>query len=311
VRAWFRSYTHRLADAQAYNKSGFIWNNAMDHGKKVRIYGEACFTHYDTTMKWIDIYNNYINKQPINLKNTTTIARIRPVISPDFPDCDNIAFTDQLRADNFIKEWNNFESLPGDSLPHLMVLTLPNDHTAGTSPGFPTPRAMVADNDLALGRIIETITRSRFWDSTVVFVTEDDSQSGWDHISSYRTIGLVISPYSNLNRTIHTNYNQTSLVRTIEQILGLPPMNIIDATALPMFDCFTNKKSNYRYSTILNKIPLNEMNKPLSLLKGKARHYAKLSVNTAFKEVDGGDDDNMNRILWFDAKGEIKYPVSK
>ena len=170
---------------------------------------------------------------------------------------------------------------------------------------------MVADNDLALGRIMEALSKSRFWDSTVVFVTEDDSQSGWDHISSYRTIGLVLSPYSNLNRTIHTNYNQTSLVRTIEQILGLPPMNIIDATALPMFDCFTNKKSNYRYSTILNKIPLNEMNKPLSLLKGKARHYAKLSVNTAFKEVDGGDDDNMNRILWFDAKGEIKYPASK
>ncbi len=311
VRAWFRSYTHRLADAQAYNKSGFIWNNAMDHGKKVRIYGEACLTHYDTKLKWIDIYNKYINKEPLDFKNTTTIARIRPVMSPDFPDCDNITFTDQLRADNFIKEWKNFESLPGDSLPHLIVLSLPNDHTAGTSPGFPTPRAMVADNDLALGRIIETITHSRFWDSTVVFVTEDDSQSGWDHISSYRTIGLVISPYSSLNRTIHTNYNQTSLVRTIEQILGLPPMNIIDATALPMFDCFTNKKSNYSYSTILNKIPLNEMNKPLSLLKGKAKYYANLSVNTAFKEVDGGDDDNMNRILWFDAKGEVKYPIAK
>ncbi|MEJ7678264.1 MAG: hypothetical protein WKG06_10470 [Segetibacter sp.] len=165
VRAWFRSYTHRLADAQAYNKSGFIWNNAMDHGKKVRIYGEACLTNYDTKMKWIDIYNKYISKEPIDFKNTSTIARIRPVMSPDYPDCDNITFTDQLRADNFIKEWKNFESLPGDSLPDLMVLSLPNDHTAGTSPGFPTPRAMVADNDLALGRIIETITHSRFWDS--------------------------------------------------------------------------------------------------------------------------------------------------
>lgn len=311
VRAWFRSYTHRLADAMAYNKNGFIWNNAMDHGKKVRMYGEACLTVYDTKMKWMDIYNKYTSRQPLDLKNTTTIARIRPVISPDYPDCDNINFTDQLRADIFIKEWKNYENLPGDSLPDLMVLSLPNDHTAGTAPGFPAPRAMVADNDLALGRIIETITHSRFWDSTVVFVTEDDSQSGWDHISSYRTTGLVLSKYSILNKTIHTNYNQTCIVRTIEQILGLPPMNIIDATAMPMFDCFTDRKSNYSYTFIPNKIPLNEMNKPLSSLKGKAKYYAKLSANTAFKEVDGGDDDNMNRILWFDAKGEKKYPAAK
>jgi YVTN family beta-propeller protein len=311
VRAWFRSYTHRLADAMAYNKNGFIWNNALDHGKKVRLYGEACLTVYDTKLKWTDIYNKYTAHETVDLKNTTTIARIRPVISPDFPDCDNINFTDQIRADNFIREWKNFENQPGDSLPHLMVLSLPNDHTAGTAPGFPTPRAMVADNDLALGKIIETITRSRFWDSTVVFVTEDDSQSGWDHISSYRTTGLVLSPYSILTKTIHTNYNQTCIVRTIEQILGLPPMNIIDATALPMFDCFSNRKSNYSYTFIPNKIPLNEMNKPLSMLRGKAKVYAKLSANTAFKEVDGGDDDNMNRILWFDAKGTKKYPVSK
>ncbi len=311
VRAWFRSYTHRLADAMAYNKNGFIWNNALDHGKKVRIFGEACLTGYDNKMKWIDIYNKYTSNVPVDIKNTTTIARIRPVISPDYPDCDNIVFTDQLRADVFIKEWKNYENLPGNNLPDLMVLSLPNDHTAGTSPGFPTPRAMVADNDLALARIIETITHSRFWDSTVVFVTEDDSQSGWDHISSYRTTGLVISPCSILNRTIHTNYNQTCMVRTIEQILGLPPMNIIDATAMPMFDCFTNKKSNYSYTRIPNKIPLNEMNKPLSVLKGKAKFFAKLSANAAFKEVDGGDDDNMNRILWYNAKGDKKYPGSK
>jgi hypothetical protein len=309
VRAWFRSYPHRQTDALVYNKSGFIWNNALDHGKKVRIYGEACFTHYDTKMKWPDIYDKYIHQESIARNNTSTIARIRPVISPDYPDCDNINFTDQLRADVFINEWKGFEQQPGDSLPDLMVLSLPDDHTAGTSPNFPTPRAMVADNDLALGRIIETITHSRFWDSTVVFVTEDDSQSGWDHISSYRTICLVISPYSNFSKTIHTNYNQTSMVRTIEQILGIPPMNIIDATALPMFDCFSSRKKGYRYQSIANKIPLNELNKPLSMLKGKAMHYAKLSANSVFKEVDSGEDDVMNRILWFDAKGEEKYPT--
>lgn len=311
VRAWFRSYPHRQDDALVYNKNGFIWNDALDHGKKVRIYGEACLTHYDTKMKWLDIYNKYINHEQLNFSNTTTIARIRPVISPDYPDCENIILNDQIRADIFISDWKKTEQKQGDSLPDLMVLSLPNDHTAGTSPNFPTPRAMVADNDLALGRIIETITHSRFWDSTVVFVSEDDSQSGWDHISSYRTICQVISPYSNLKKTIHTNYNQTSMVRTIEQILGIPPMNVIDATALPMFDCFENKKQSYSYLSVPNIIPLNEMNKPLSLLQGKAKYYAKLSAEKAFKEVDGGDDNTMNKILWFDAKGNEKYPASK
>ncbi len=309
VRAWFRSYPHRQTDALVYNKNGFIWNNALDHGKKVRIYGEACLTHYDTKMKWLDIYNKYLNHEPLNLTNTSTIARIRPIISTDYPDCDNISLTDQIRADIFISDWKKFEQ--GDSLPDLMLLSIPNYHTAGTSPSFPTPRAMVADNDLALGRIIETITRSRFWDSTVIFVSEDDSQSGWDHISSYRTTCQVISAYSNLGKTIHTNYNQTSMVRSIEQILGIPPMNVIDATALPMFDCFGSKQKSYNYQLIANTIPLNEMNKPLAQLNGKARYYAKLSASKAFKDVDGGDDDLMNRILWFNAKGDKKYPMSR
>ncbi|MCW3117490.1 MAG: phosphoesterase, partial [Chitinophagaceae bacterium] len=206
VRAWFRSYPHRQTDALVYNKNGFIWNNALDHGKKVRIYGEACLTNYDSKMKWTDIYNGWLDHKKMDWQNTSTIARIRPVLSPNYPDCDNISFTDQLRADVFIEEWKKFEEQAGDQLPNLMVLSLPVDHTAGTSENFPTPRAMVADNDLALGRIIEAVTHSRFWDSTVIFVTEDDSQSGWDHISSYRTTGLVISPYSRLNKTIHTNY---------------------------------------------------------------------------------------------------------
>ncbi len=311
VRAWFRSYPHRQEDALVYNKAGFIWNDALDHGKKVRIFGEACTTHYDTKMNWFTIYNKYISHDSLYLKNTTTIARIRPVIHPSYPDCDNFVFTDQMRADAFINEWNSYEAAPGDSLPDLMILSIPDDHTAGTTPGFPTPRAMVADNDLALGRIIQTITNSRFWDSTVVFVTEDDSQSGWDHVSSYRTIGLVISPYSELQQAIHTNYNQTCIVRTIEQILGIPPMNIIDATALPMFDCFTNIKNTNSFRFIASNIALDEKNKPLAALKGKALYYANLSKTSAFKELDTGDDDNMNRILWFAAKGNQPYPVKK
>jgi len=309
VRAWFRSYPHRQDDALVYNKNGFIWNNALDHGKKVRIYGEACLTKYDHSQKWIDIYQKYLNHEDQGFVNTTTIGRIRPVISPAYPDCDNIVFTDQIRADIFIDDWKKAEQMAGDSLPDLMVVSLPNDHTAGTSPNFPVPQAMVADNDLAVGRIIDAITHSRFWDSTVVFITEDDSQSGWDHISPYRTTGLVISPYSVMGgRPIHTNYNQTGMVRTIEQILGIPPMNVIDATALPLFDCFTAERTAYAYTHTPNIIPLDKMNKPLAELKGKEAYYARLSANQVFKDVDGGEDDLMNRILWFQARGEEKYP---
>ena len=176
------------------------------------------------------------------------------------------------------------------------------------SPNFPTPRAMVADNDLALGKIVEAVSKSRFWDSTVIFVTEDDSQNGWDHVSAYRTTGFVISAYSAMQKTIHTNYNQTCIVRTIEQILGIPPMNIIDATALPMFDCFSNKKQNALYNSIANKIPLDEMNKSVSELNGKAKQYALASMQPQYEHIDGGDDNLLNRIIWYSTMKNKHYP---
>ena len=308
VRAWFRSYPHRQYDAMVYTKEGFIWNHALDHGKSVRIYGEACFTEFDESLKWADIYRKYVHNEPFTFKNTSTISRVRPILSQTYPGYDDPKINDQLRADAFIRELHAYEQQPGDSLPNLMVIALPNDHTAGTSPGYPTPRAMVADNDLALGKIIEAITHSRFYDSTAVFITEDDSQSGWDHISAYRTSGLIISPYSQLGRTVHTNYNQISMLRTIELILGLPPMHTIDATALPMFDCFTNTRTSTPYTTLPNRIPLDEMNKPFSALTGKALYYARKSVENANEGVDKGEDDVMNRILWFAAKGAKPYP---
>jgi YVTN family beta-propeller protein len=310
VRAWFRSYPHRQDDALVYNKNGFIWNDALDHGKKVKIYGEACLTKYDHSLTWGDIYSRYLDHVDQGFINSTTIGRIRPVISPAYPDCENLIFTDQLRAEIFIHDLEQAERAPGDSLPDLMVLSLPDDHTAGTSPNFPVPQAMVADNDLALGRIVDAVTHSRFWDSTAIFVTEDDSQSGWDHISPYRTTGLVISPYSVMGQVVHTNYNQTGMVRTIEQILGIPPMNVVDATALPMWDCFGDHRVEVAYTHVPNRIPLDRMNRSLAELKGKAAYFARLSATRAFKDVDGGEDELMNRILWFYTKGEEPYPGS-
>ena len=309
VRAWFRSYPHVLYDALVYNKKGLIWNNALDHGKTVRIYGEACTCAFDKKRyDWTKLYRMRQSGQPFSYTNTTTISRVRPILAMDFPGCDDETISDQMRADAFINELTQTAKQPGDTWPNLLVMSLPNDHTAGLSPNFPTPRAMVADNDLAVGRIVEAITKSRFADSTVIFITEDDSQAGWDHVSAYRTTGFVISPYSRLRRTVSTNYNQTSVVRTIEQILGLPPMNVIDATALPLFDCFTSRANPTPYTALPNRIPLDEMNRPLSGLRGRALQYARQSAEQAEEGIDTGEDALMNRILWFAAKGNKPYP---
>ncbi|GGA93420.1 hypothetical protein GCM10011500_06420 [Mucilaginibacter rubeus] len=309
VRSWFRSYPHVQEDALVYDGNGFIWNNAADHGKTVRIYGEACAVHFDDKLNWSDIYNNYTAGKPFAFKNTSTISRVRPMLSQNFPGSDEHKINEQLRATAFIKELHEYEQKPGDQLPQLMIMALSADHTVGTRPGYPTPDAMVADNDLALGRIVEAVSKSRFWKNTVIFVTEDDSQAGWDHVSAYRTTGFVISPYSRLQHKVSKNYNQTCIVRSIEQILGLPPMNIIDATALPMFDCFTGKPSAYTYTSLKNRVPLNTINQPFSALKGSALHFAQLSSRPEYDHIDGGNDDVMNRILWFAAKGKKAYPA--
>ncbi|MDX1908607.1 MAG: bifunctional YncE family protein/alkaline phosphatase family protein, partial [Bacteroidia bacterium] len=309
VRGWFRSYPHRQYDAMVYTESGYIWNHALDHGKTVRIYGEACFNEFDERLSWTDIYRKYLGQEPFVFHNTSTISRVRPILSQTYPGYDDPKINDQLRAAGFIQELRAYEAMPGDSLPQLMLLALPNDHTAGTTPGYPTPRAQVADNDLALAKIVEALMQSRFWPEMVIFVSEDDSQNGWDHLSAYRTGALVISPYSAGAGVNHTYYNQTSLLRTIEQILGLPPMNTIDATATPMYDCFGARPQAVRFSPLPNRIPLDEMNKPYSELQGKALYYAQQSAAIMVGEgVDNGHDDLMNRILWFYARGEQAYP---
>ncbi|GAB3794040.1 hypothetical protein GCM10028819_06830 [Spirosoma humi] len=311
VRAWFRSYPHVLYDAMVYDKKGLIWNNVLDHGKTVRIYGEACSCAYDKkAYDWSKLFQLRQESKPFSFTNTTTISRVRPILAMDFPGCDDETISDQMRADAFINELNRTAADPSADLPNLMVMSLPNDHTSGMSPGFPIPRAMVADNDLAVGRIVDAVTHSRFAASTVIFITEDDSQAGWDHVSAYRTTGYIVSPYSRLKKTVHTNYNQTSVVRTMEQILGLPPMNVIDATALPMFDCFSEKPDlSFAYKALPNRVALTDMNPSPTGLKGASLRFTNQSVRYGFHQIDRGHDDLLNRILWFTAKGKKRYPA--
>lgn len=309
MRAWFRSYPHVQTDALVYAPTGFIWDNALRNNKSVMIYGEASSPVMDEKMTWSDVYNKYRNGEKPDYTNTTTIAPVEKILHREYPAYGNHKFPDAMRADIFIKELNKYEQMEGDQLPELMVVALPNDHTNGTRPGFPTPRAFVADNDYALGRIVEAFSKSRFWKNTAIMVIEDDSQNGWDHVSAYRTVALVISPYSKLKTVNHTYYTQPSMVRTIEQILGIPPMNIQDAIAAPMTDCFTAEPDLTPYTAVPNNIPLNELNPPLSSLSGRALHYAKKSMLPEFDGVDSGNDNLLNRILWFSAKGNAPYPA--
>ncbi len=308
VRAWIRSYPHVQTDALVYAPTGFIWDNAMRAGKSVRIYGEACDVEFDKSLNWTSIYEGFLKGEKFSFENKTTIKPVENILSQNFPSSDDHHIPDILRAKAFIDELNAYDKMEGDQWPELMVMALSNDHTTGTRPGLPTPRAFVADNDLALGQIIEAISKSRFWKNTAIFITEDDSQDGWDHVSAYRTVGAVVSPYSRLKQTIRTNYNQVSLLRTIEQILGIPPMNISDATAMPMFNCFSSTPDFSPFYSVPNEIPLNEMNKSLAELKGAALYYARKSMEPQFDHIDQGDDDLFNRIIWFAMKGNELYP---
>jgi Phosphoesterase family len=210
------------------------------------------------------------------------------------------------RAKLFIDELKEYEK--NGEFPNLVYLFLPANHTNGTRPDSPTPRAMVADNDLALGMVVEAVSKSKFWSKTCIVVTEDDPQNGFDHVDGHRTVGLVISPYTKRKAIDSTCYNQTGMVKTIELILGLPPMTQLDLSATPMRECFTDKPDLTPYTAAKNRIALNEMNKPIEKLDGKAKEFALKSLELDFDEEDQADEDTLNRILWFSVRGLQPYP---
>jgi hypothetical protein len=218
-----------------------------------------------------------------------------------------MSIPDVYRANIFIEELRACERK--GEFPNLVYLFLPCDHTSGTRPGMPTPRAMVADNDLALGRVIEAVSRSKFWAETCIFVVEDDPQNGFDHVDAHRTVALAISPYTRRKFVDSTCYNQTGMVKTIELILGLPPMNQLDLSATAMRPCFQDVPDPTPYAAAPNAIALDEMNPPLKALKGQALHWANESLGLTLDEPDQADENIFNRILWHSARGDaMPYP---
>jgi DNA-binding beta-propeller fold protein YncE len=304
-----RSYPYDGDDALAYASSGFIWDNVLRHGLTFRDYGEfvdAVIEPGDAT--FMDIYQDYLEgSNNIKIRAKANLDQLKPYICPTFIGFPN-KVPDVYRAAEFIKELEEFEK--NNNFPNFIIMLLPSDHTSGTRPGLPTPRAAVADNDLALGRVVESISHSIFWDKTCIFVTEDDPQAGLDHVDGHRTVGLVISPYTKRGEVISTYYSQINMMRTMENILGIPPMNQFDAAAEPMADCFTDTPDFSPYKALPSNIPLDELNPPLESLTGDALHWAEMSLQQDLDDVDRIDEDIFNRVIWHSVKGyDVPYPV--
>lgn len=302
-------------DALAYAPSGFIWDNAIKHGKSLRVYGEFAITEASWKdknrkgkPKFLDYYRDFVNQTGlIDIRSRPAIESLAPYLCTSTVGWD-MDVPDVFRAAQFIRELDQFERQ--GRFPNLVIICLPNDHTSGTKAGSPTPAAQVADNDLAFGRIVEAVSRSKFWKKTCILAIEDDPQAGWDHVSGYRTTAYVVSPYTKRRAVVSTQYNQTSLLRTIELMLGLPPMNIMDASATPMGDCFTSTPDFTPYEAVPNQIPLDEMNpEPAAIDDPLLRSYAEASAELPLDKIDQCPEDLLNRILWHAQKGsDSPYP---
>ncbi len=303
-----RSYPYDGDDAIAYASSGFIWDYVLRAGLTFRVYGEFVKAKIEPSdASWTDIYNDYKNgTRGVSIRATTELHTLEPYLCPTF-----IGFPgkvqDVYRAQEFIKELEEFEAK--GELPNFMIMLLPNDHTVGTRASYPTPRAAVADNDLALGRIVDAVSHSRFWPETAIFVVEDDPQAGLDHVDGHRTVALCIGPYTKRGVVNSTNYNQSSMLRTLELILGLPPMNQLDMAATPMDACFTETPDLTPYTHLPNIIPLDELNPMTASLEGKQKYFAQLSEELPLDDIDQADEDTLNRIIWHSVKGyDTPYP---
>ncbi|MHB8636397.1 MAG: bifunctional YncE family protein/alkaline phosphatase family protein [Fimbriimonadaceae bacterium] len=290
---WTRSYPFG-DDPLATSVSGYIWDNALDHGRTVRNFGEFDYATPEPSRSGVDLLHAFEAGRALKFKQNIGVARLRRVSERSYPGW-NLAIPDALRADRFVRRLHQLES--AGTMADLTIVYLPQDHTAGGSAGFPSPRAQVADNDLGLGRVIDALSHSQFWPTTVVFVEEDDPQDGFDHVDGHRSACLVVSPYTKRGAVVSSFYNQASVLHTMERILGLPPMNMNDAEAPVMSAVFQPVCNMQPYSALQNRIPLDE-----ATPAGK-----RVSFN--LKQPDSVDDDRFNRRLWALSGKAAPYPA--
>ena len=287
-RMWPNSYGGRRAhydyegmERAAMPPAGRLWNNALQKGLSIRNFGW-----------WVE------NARPLPASGPLVAQTRDPQLAPytnmnyrgfdlDYPDVE--------REKVFAAELKQWESV--GKMPALTMVRLGNDHTSGVAAGKVAPLSAAADNDLAVGRLVEAVSKSKFWATTAIFILEDDAQNGPDHVDSHRSPAYLISPYTRARGVDSTMYNTTSMLRTMELILGLRPMTIFDASARPMWNAFTNKADTRAFDALPASHTIDDRNPPVKTAD------ARRSQEFDLDEADRIDDDAMNAILWRAVKG--------
>jgi DNA-binding beta-propeller fold protein YncE len=254
-------------------EQGYIWDACKRAGVSVRSYGEFATRAAGAV--------------------AATVPGLEGLVHPDYPPWD-LLIPDNRRVDVWLKEFAEFEA--NGQLPRLSIIRLGNDHTSGTRPGYATPTAMIAENDLALGRVVETITKSRYWKDSAIFVLEDDAQNGPDHVDAHRSVAFVISPYVRRGAVDSTLYTTSGMLRTMELILGLPPMSQYDAAATPMYGSFQERPVLTGYTHREARVSLDEKNEATA-------YGAAASMAMNLEEADRAPDLELNEIVWRAVKG--------
>ena len=289
-RAWTLSYSDHgrldTDDGIQEQSTPYIWELAKQKGLKVMTFGMG------NRRGVADVRSTHFERRP-----TEPQPELRPA------GAQALRARDYERADRFVEEFQQMDR--AGTVPNFMFMSLGENHTQGTSPGAFTPKAQVASNDVAVGKIVEAITRSRVWSAFAIFIIEDDAQNGPDHVDSHRTDGLVISPYVKRKVVDSTMYSTVSMLRTVELLLGLPPMTQHDAAAPPMVNSFMAQPDLSTFTAVPARTDLMTRNPPNG-------YGATASAAMDFSDYDRVDEDLLNRILWHSIKGvDVPYPAPK
>jgi DNA-binding beta-propeller fold protein YncE len=308
-----RTYPDQGNDAMALSNGGCLWDAAVRKKLSLRVWGEFCdeklAAFAPKPNDWFEVWEDR-KKGTKKFKMTaeTHVAGLKPYINREvhyWP----LLQSDQFRADVFIREYEQFSK--ADKIPNLMILSLPCDHSEGLNPKYPTPRAMMADNDLALGRIVEAVSHSPQWKETCIFVIEDDAQSGPDHVDGHRTCFLALSPYTRRGHVDSTLYTTTNMLRSIELMLGLEPLNRFDALSYPMQECFSDRADLTPYTVRPNNIALDERNpSKKTTMTELDRWWMEKSLSLDWSHLDAPDPYWLNRIVWYSIYKDTRpYPA--